>query len=130
MTGLSAGTTFTPMLRQGELLRGDRIGGIVANPVRLGIGPGEEGGVGGKGQGDLRVGALEEDSLGGQPVDRRCLGCLVSVASQVVRPERIDSDKQQVRAIRGFPAGGQEEKQCRDKKDILRCIYPSHNDLQ
>ena len=64
--------------------------------VRGHVAPGEDAGTGWPAQRRLAVGAGESNPAGGKPVDVRCLQVRMAVAGQVVPPELVAHDEQDV----------------------------------
>ena len=69
---------------------------------------GEQRGVGGKRPGGGRVGLLEENALGGEPVQERRSRARVAVGSQVIGAQRVERDQQEIPELRSFAAAGRD----------------------
>ena len=61
---------------------------------------GEERGVGRERPGRRRVGLLEENALGGEPVQERRSRARVAVASEVIGAQRVERDQQEIPGLR------------------------------
>ena len=87
------------------------------DPVLEGVAAREHGGMAGERRGHGGVAALELDRLRGQPVDVGRGVPEVPVGPQVVRPERVDADQEDVGVRTGLlpaPTGGRQEE---DRED-------------
>jgi hypothetical protein len=80
---------------------------------------GEDGRVRGKRQRNGRDRGIEPDARGGQPVQIRRFGRRVPVGTDVIGPDGVDRDEEQVRMLRprALPAGAEEKERRRKQGD-------------
>gem|GEM_PF-3800470 len=90
---------FLETLGQGDGLRTQVIRTVVADLVVKGISPGQDRGVGGKGQGRRAVGVGEPHASGGQGVDHRGFRLGPAVGADAIGPGRVQGDQEDVQAV-------------------------------